>query len=181
MTRRFLKFMEIVKNFENGPTGNGYVNDPVDAGGETVSGVTRKNYPSLKIWTSLDKISDVAKKKSYQPTKEEWDEIYKIYFDLYYQKVNAEDIMDEQLAIQVFDFAVNGGVSRSAKILQEAIKVTQDGIIGPKTLLAANSNKKASDLFRQHRIKFYENLVKEKPSNQKFISGWLNRANKCKV
>jgi lysozyme family protein len=181
MTERYLKFIKIVKKFENGPTINGYVNDPKDAGGETVSGVTRKNHPELKVWESLDKLDDVAKKKAYQPTKDEWNEIYKLYYDSYYLMVKAEELTDEQIAIQVFDTAVNAGVSRSIKILQEIVGHNPDGIINPDTITAANSNKETSELFRKRRIKFLEELAILKPNNKKFLKGWIARANKCKV
>ena len=172
MTTRFLEFMEIVKKFENGDTGNGYVNNKDDPGRETVSGITCKNYSDLEIWKSLDKL-DIVVKKACEPTRKEWEEIYKIYYENYYEPLEIEEFADEQLAIQVFDLGVNAGVDRSAKILQEVVKVNQDGTIGPKTLSAANSNKKASELFRPHRIKFYENL--KQPN---FINGWRDRTKK---
>jgi lysozyme family protein len=180
MTNRFLKFIKIVKKLENGSTINGYVNDPLDTGGETVSGVSRKNYPSIKIWQSLDKL-DVAAKKRYIPTEEELNEIDQVFYKNYYLPLKIEDFTDEQLALQVFDTGVNAGVSRSAKILQEVVKVTQDGIIGINTLTATNLNKQALELFKERRKKFYNNLVISKPSNQRFINGWLNRVDNCKV
>jgi len=180
MTKRFLKFIEVVLEFENG-TGNGYVNDPDDNGGETVSGVTRKNHQALKIWASLDKLSGVAKKKSYKPTKEEWKEIYQLYYENYYNPLRIEDIVDEQLAIQVFDLGVNAGVNRSAKILQEVVRVKQDGIVGKNTLEAVNSDKQATESFRERRLKYYNSLAESNSTYQKFLKGWINRANECKV
>jgi lysozyme family protein len=180
MTNRFLKFIKVVKKLENGSTVNGYVNDPVDAGGETVSGVTRKNYPSIKIWQSLDKL-DIAAKKRYEPTEEEWKEIDQVFYTNYYVPLKIENFTNEQLALQVFDTGINAGINRSARILQEVSKVTQDGIIGINTLTAANSNPNTLELFKERRKSFYNNLVVSKPSNQRFIKGWLNRVDNCKV
>jgi len=181
MTKKFLKFIEVIKVFENGSTETGYVNDKDDPGGETVSGVTRKNHPSLKIWNSLDKLDTISKKKAYIPVKGEWEEIYQIYYDKYYKPLKIEDIVDEQLAIQVFDLGVNAGIDKSAKILQEVVGTKQDGIIGKNTLEATNSNKDAAKLFRERRLKFYNNLAMSNPKLQKFLKGWISRANNCKV
>ena len=54
MSDRFFKLIKIVVKFENGSSACGYVNDSDDNGGETVSGICRKNYPNLNIWPSLD-------------------------------------------------------------------------------------------------------------------------------
>lgn len=40
------------------------------------------------------------------------------------------------LAYQMFDTAINSGVGRAALLLQEALGVAQDGVIGPVTLTA---------------------------------------------
>jgi lysozyme family protein len=39
----------------------------------------------------------------------------------------------------VFDYGVNSGISRSAKVLQRVLGVADDGMIGPITLGAANA------------------------------------------
>lgn len=73
----------------------------------------------------------------------------------------------------VFDFAVNAGPGRSAKILQTAVGVPADGAIGPITLgaVAVYSPTELIDKFSEAKIDFYRGL-----SNfDVYGNGWMNR------
>ena len=86
------------------------------------------------------------------------------------------------LAFQVSDIAYNSGARGSTKILQRAINdlggnIAEDGAIGSKTIAAANSLS-APDLYRkvrEHRWMFYEAIMQNNPSQEKFRNGWRNR------
>jgi lysozyme family protein len=71
----------------------------------------------------------------------------------------------------VFDFAVNSGVSRASKYLQSMVGVTQDGVIGPKTIAAAKAylGVRLTDM----RLGFLKGL----PTWVTFGRGWANRIN----
>ena len=73
----------------------------------------------------------------------------------------------------VFDAAVNSGVGQAARWLQRAVKVKDDGVIGPMTLLAANqSNPEA--LVRRYlsqRLRFMSDLA----NWPAFGRGWARR------
>jgi lysozyme family protein len=79
----------------------------------------------------------------------------------------------------VFDFAVNAGVGRSAKILQTAVGVTPDGGIGPVTLAAVKAIPEAElvEKFSQAKEDFYRSLN----TFETFGKGWLNRVAAVKV
>jgi lysozyme family protein len=96
----------------------GYVRDPDDPGGETKYGISRRAYPDLDI-ASL--------------TQERAAEIYR---DDYWDAMNLDEVAEisEELAIVLFDTAVNVGGHRAAEWLQEAVQAEQDGIVGPETL-----------------------------------------------
>jgi lysozyme family protein len=49
------------------------------------------------------------------------------------------DHLAAPLAMLMFDAAVNAGVPRAVRWLQEALGVTEDGIFGPETLKGANA------------------------------------------
>lgn len=168
---RFERFIPIIIRNECG-NGNGYVNNPNDTGGETIYGICRKNFPTIKIWKSLD---DILNKKQYKPSQEELDEIYDIYHDIYYVSSKVDNIIEEELALQVFDMSVNSGVIRAIKILQSIVGVTVDGICGKKTLNAVNSTHNLVEEYKNKRKEFYTNLSNNKPSNKIFLKGWLNR------
>ena len=72
-----------------------------------------------------------------------------------------------------FDFAVNAGAGRSSKLLQSAVGVPADGMIGPITLgaVAVYSPTELIDKFSEAKIDFYRGL-----SNfDVYGVGWMNR------
>lgn len=140
----------------------GYVNDPVDPGGETNMGISKRAYPDLDI-KGL--------------TKEKAEEIY--YKD-YWLKSKAPQV-PEELRLIYFDMVVNMGKSRAVKILQTAVnakgvKTDIDGGIGPQTI--SNSLKSGLEpaRLRSYRVKYYADLVNRKPSLEKYWYGWYRRA-----
>lgn len=83
------------------------------------------------------------------------------------------------LAVVVYVFGVNAGSGQSVKLLQKALGVASDGIIGQDTLHAAND---ASDYAAAMDVidwqeTYYLNIVTSRPSQNKFLNGWLNRTN----
>ena len=77
-----------------------------------------------------------------------------------------------------FDWNVNSG-AWAVKALQNAAGVTPDGGVGPLTISAVNAIDE--DLLMPAliaaRIQFYKDIVAKNPSQQKFLNGWINRAN----
>ena len=137
----------------------GYVNDSVDPGGETKYGISKRSYPAYNI-KSL--------------TIEQAMQIY--YMD-YWAKNNYNQIEFAPLAAKVLDIGVNIGACRVNKFLQELLTLTEDGVIGPKTIHAINSTEGQSllnDLLSRAR-KYYEDIIAIHPNLAKFKKGWLNR------
>jgi lysozyme family protein len=131
----------------------GYVNHPSDPGGETNFGISKRAYPSLNIKTL---------------TKEQAGEIYRRD---YWDPIKG-DSLPLMLSIFAFDTAVNMGVSRAAHMLQGAAGVTQDGVIGPKTLKACQKAPQAVlERMATLRIIRYTQLDKF----DVFGRGWITR------
>jgi lysozyme family protein len=138
----------------------GYINDPMDRGGETNWGVTR-NTATAAGYTG--KMRDM--------TRDQAKAIYKL---LYWDGIKANQ-MPFAVAYQVFDAAVNHGVSAASKMIQRAVGVADDGVIGTNTLRAINS-RSAQNLvleFNGARISFYTAIAK--PQFDRFGRGWMNR------
>ena len=87
--------------------------------------------------------------------------------------------MPEKVAILHFDGCVNHGVTNAAKFLQRAVNVVDDGMIGPVTLgrLQASDVDGVCDSICRQRADFYNAIVARKPSQARFIKGWLARIN----
>lgn len=77
----------------------------------------------------------------------------------YWLPIRGDDL-PEVIAIEVFDAAVNHGVRRATLLMQRALKVADDGIIGPVTLAAAKSIHPAVFIarFNGERLAFYTDL-----------------------
>ena len=98
----------------------GYVNDPRDPGGETKFGISKRAHPGLDI-KALTEAEAVA-----LYTADEW-------------RALACAQLPAGLDLVAFDAGVNSGVLRGARWLQQALKVTADGRIGPATLAVAGA------------------------------------------
>ncbi len=96
----------------------------------------------------------------------------RIYKERYWDAVQAESLPADVRYI-VFDGAVNSGVAQSAKWLQRACGVKDDGVIGPITIRAA-STLHSEGLRRRilaQRLRFMAKL----PNWPAFSRGWANR------
>lgn len=136
----------------------GYVNHPDDPGGETNWGITKRvalenGYTGEMIEMPLS----VAK------------EIYKNnYWDRNY------NILPFSVAFNLFDAAVNHGQRTAVKLMQRALHLKVDGIMGTETTHAIlyNDEYKVVCLFNAERLNYYTGLTR---SWQTFGRGWANR------
>jgi len=146
----------------------GYVNNPADPGGITNLGVTKATWEN---WIGRE--SDEAEMRNLTPEK-----VKPLYKKKFWDACKCDEL-PSGIDYLVFDFAVNAGVGRSAKVLQTAVGANPDGGIGPMTLTAV-SNFDAADLverFSQAKEDFYRNL----PTFATFGRGWLNRVADVKL
>jgi len=107
----------------------GYVDHPKDPGGPTNKGITQAVYDNWRKSQNLPTQSVRAIADS---------EVAAIYKNLYWDRISG-DLLPAGVDFAVFDFAVNSGVSRAAKMLQSVVGVTQDGQIGPATIQATKA------------------------------------------
>ena len=131
----------------------GYVNDPVDPGGATNRGVTQKTYDVFRR----------SKGQKSQSVKQISDaEVRDVYSTMYWTPSGA-DRLPPALAMVQFDTAVNFGVGGASKRL-DVIQKQKYG-----------SDLDAARAYVQLRIDYRYQRVREDPSMQKFLQGWLNR------
>lgn len=141
----------------------GYVDDPLDRGGETKFGVAKNANTDLDI-TALT-----------------WSDAEAVYYDRYWVPGMCEKF-HPRVAVLHFDGCVNHGVVKSKKFLQRALGVEEDGIIGKITLTALQS---MDPIELCHKIcdvreKFYRDIVANKPAQARFLNGWLRRINEMR-
>lgn len=132
----------------------GYVNDPIDPGGETNWGISKRAYPKVNIKTL---------------TKQQAIDIYKKD----YWNVIKGDELPSGVDLVVFDAAINSGNKQSVKWLQRSVGVTDDGVMGPATLAAVNKANPQDVVNKttQQRLQFMKSL----DTWVRFGRGWTNR------
>jgi len=155
----------------------GYTDHPNDPGGATNYGITaaalkqaRKTIPGLP-----EHVRDLTAEQA-----------LKIY-ETFYWKPAGCDKLPSPIDLLVFDGAVNCGVRRGVKFLQESLNIVNegkdrlatDGIIGKKTLAALAER---SDALRPlcavilwQRTLYYQSLAASKETFRTFLRGWINR------
>jgi lysozyme family protein len=144
----------------------GYVDDPADPGGATNMGIT---LATLREWSDdrdlgVPQVQDMSLRTARA-----------IYRALYWNPLRADDL-PLGVDLSVFDFGVNAGIWRTARLLQRALGFTGDevdGSIGPETLTAAAKADARGliDDLAERQAAYYRGLA-DFPT---FGRGWLSR------
>jgi len=178
MTEAFQRAYENTAKWEGG-----YVNDPKDRGGETYNGISRKNFPKWEGWNIIDNakiIDDETIEKLEGLTQE-------IYLESFWKPIRGDDIaiIDEKIAMYVYDMAVNHGVKRGVKLFQKALndclavkdEVKPDGVLGDRTvkaLIMANPEQLLQTM-KDTRHSFFLSIIRSHKEQEHFKKGWLRR------
>lgn len=132
----------------------GYSNDSSDPGGETKYGISQRSYPDLNIremteWQAKD-----------------------IFRHDYWNRCRCDELPGA-LAISVSDCAFNQGVDAAIRLLQDTVKVLNDGKFGDKTLAAvkAMNADECCALYLASRAVRYSHTT----NFEKYGKGWFKR------
>lgn len=158
-----------------------YVDDPRDRGGATNFGISLRFLRSLgELAGDIDGDGDVDADDIRAIDRRAAGALYRAKF---WDRYQYGEIQDPEIAIKVFDLAVNMGPGGAHKVLQRAlravgIRVKDDGILGPKTRSAvvAAYGRGLIGPIRSEAAGYYRSLVAARPSLERYLTGWLNRA-----
>lgn len=167
----------------------GYASDPDDSGGETFRGISRRNWPNWPGWKLIDQAKGSGLRGAAAINKAfEGDALMaELVADFYWQNFwrPFEKLgLPPSLTAKLFDTAVNTGIGGASRILQQAICVIKpgalkiDGAIGPLTLAALRNIPEADllEAFVDQQTFYYQGIVSRRPSQAKFLNGWMRRA-----
>lgn len=146
----------------------GFVDDPDDRGGATKDGVTLSTF--RRFYGQYKTVEDLKRM-----TMAQWRHIMKTG---YWDACRADDMDNQSLAEIIADWCVNSGTERIRDV-QTIAGVKPDGIVGPKTLAAINGADQR-ELFGRVRLareQWFRRIVRNRPSQQKYWEGWMNRLN----
>ena len=100
------------------------------------------------------------------------EQAYKIYYSAFWLRYQC-DKMPEAVAYQFFDAAVNHGLGNASRMLQRAVGVVDDGVIGNMTIAAIKKMAISDVIMRLNaeRLEFYCKLS----TFTTFGKGWVRR------
>lgn len=132
-------------------------NDPNDPGGLTRYGIAQNKHPDVNV-SQLT----LAQAKA-------------IYRTSYWQPIHAQEL-PPAVALALFDAAVNVGPAKAVSMLQKALGVEIDGVVGSRTLKAAGrQGTEVLPRFLANRAAYYLELAEFKPRFRVYLNGWLAR------
>ena len=175
----------------------GYVDDPVDKGGETHRGVARKfksDWPGWKIIDQLKRDHPTDFKKWINESAELATLAKELFRKRYWAPIRGDEIPNQHIANKLFDTGVNQGVARSVRYLQDGLNLLNrnqenyadikiDGKFGKQTLETLNLFLKLEKDQPDYLLKalnllqasFYIDIMRKDPTQERFARGWLNR------
>jgi lysozyme family protein len=164
----------------------GFVNDINDPGGATNFGISLYWLKASGIISQDGFLSDVNHDgridindiKALTPATAE-----QYYRAMWWNHYSFGNFLVQEVATKIFDTAVNMGGIPTIKLAQKAVnilggKLVVDGLLGMNTFKAINDVEPTKLLiyFREIQEAYYYSLVVVNPALQKFLRGWLNRA-----
>lgn len=176
----------------------GFVNDPVDPGGMTYMGISRRWWPAWEGWPLVDAhLADGTLMSLDQDLADLVRVFYRINF---WNRLQGDRIAEMSLDVvcELFDTAVNLDVVDAVKFFQEALNLLNknqllfpdlvvDGKLGPKTFSTLkrflsfdypDPKKNEKILLKVMNIlqgTHYVQQMRSYPENEKFV-GWFQRA-----
>ena len=145
-----------------------FVNDQRDPGGATNHGITISTWSN---WTGRHATVDDIRAVTVA-------DVTPLYRSKYWDAIKGDEL-PSGLDFAVFDTAVNSGVTKAAKLLQEALGLKPDGIIGPVTVRAAQAAdaRRVASQILDARLAFLRGLG----AWSSFGRGWARRIDQVRA
>lgn len=142
-----------------------------DDGGPTCYGVTQRVYDKFRHARGFP-LRPVAVMTEA--------EVRELYCAHYWHPARCA-LLPPPLWLAHFAFAVHAGVFGAALVLQRALGVARDGVLGPVTLAAAERDPwRATKAYLRAQLRFYVALCLRRPSQIVFFRGWTRRLRRVK-
>lgn len=144
----------------------GLSDHPNDPGGRTFKGITQGKLDEIR-----SRYVDSVLPEKAEELKD--DQVAFIYKAEYWMPIHGDEL-PEPLAIVAMDAAVNAGVGRARRWLQQALKVKVDGWIGPGTLASAKSCDVIKTVAEFDALRAFHYMLQDSIDDD-FGLGWARR------
>lgn len=152
----------------------GFVNDPDDAGGATMVGITINTYKEYckKKGKPAPTVGDLKR-----ISEQEWADILKT---MYWDPWQADKITCQGIANLCVNWGWGSGVKTAIMAVQSILGLKADGVVGPKTLESLNKSTAGyKPAYTFNRLKAERGAaflqIAQRGNNMKFLNGWLRR------
>jgi lysozyme family protein len=145
--------------------------DVPDNKGRVIAGINSLGYPDVYARIAAMAQADRA------PA------VANFYQQVFWNPLMLGQLDSQDVANRMLDMAVNSNTREAVLLLQRAVGDLQpgigvDGVMGPKTLLAANTCDAAQLLaaYRARRVGFYQQVASVHPEDAPYLPEWTRRA-----
>jgi lysozyme family protein len=142
-------------------------NDPVDRGGQTYAGISRRWHPKWAGWAFID-----------AGDRPPASMVRAFYREKFWDELRLDEVQSQKVANSLYGSGVNSDPKIAAKLAQLVVGATPDGALGPVTLGLINAM--APDVFIAQftiaKIARYRDIVTKDRSQMKYLLGWVSRA-----
>jgi lysozyme family protein len=169
----------------------GYNADKLDPGGQTYMGISRVYWPSWSGWLKIDEWLHSGKSMDLDLT----DDVEDFYYVNFWGRIQGDRIakISPAVALEVFDTAVNMGVSTAVRFLQTAINMQNigqklypdlevDGKLGPKTIEAlrqyvtrSSGNRAGNEAILLNCLNGEQYIAYKDNPRHEYFRGWFMR------
>ncbi len=155
-----------------GNEGKSFTNFMADPGGATRFGI---DLATLRAWRNDNTLGPDDVKKL------EEDEARRIYATRYISGPGFDKLTNTDLRAFMCDTAVLFGPAHAIRMLQKALELGQDGVLGDETATKANAGEARHliNVIAVERIIEHAMEASQRPAKLMFLRGWVNRAAKA--
>lgn len=154
----------------------GYTADPDDAGNWTGGARGKGKLLGTKYGIAANTYGERLAKAGKTIKDLTLDDAMAIYKRDWWDKMRCDEL-PPLYRLPLFSAAVNCGMARAVKWLQESVDAKPDGALGPKTIAATHATDRGAGVrhFYDYWKAHYFALVMRDPVKKKYLKGWLNR------
>jgi lysozyme family protein len=135
----------------------------------TYAGIARNKNPNWPGWKLIDHETTSNPLLSGMVRN-----FYKVEF---WDRVRGDEIAQQVVAENIFNFGVNTGLGVAVKLAQLIVGATPDGAVGNVTLQKLNAAEPESfkKAYALAKITRYADICNRNRTQSKFLLGWINR------